>query len=136
MGGGGHLLVHVHSEAQQRDAVHVLELLPEQREVGVQELRDEVRAVAEHGALLRGQSHCGTRAGDEREIAWKPPKTLRPHPRPIRDPGQVRSGIASYHRPSAPLFSVRRQDVRPKHTHSEAQRGHQPVEKLPDPDGA
>ena len=36
----------------------------------------------------------------------------------------------------SPLFSVRRQDVWPKHTHSEAQRGHQPVEKLPDPDGA
>ena len=24
----------------------------------------------------------------------------------------------------------------PKHTHSEAQRGHQPVQKVPDPDGA
>ena len=36
----------------------------------------------------------------------------------------------------SPLFSVRRQDVWPKHTHSEAQRGHQPVENLPDPDGA
>ena len=35
-----------------------------------------------------------------------------------------------------PLSSVRRQDVCPKHTRSEAQGGHQPVEKLPDPDGA
>ena len=48
---------------------------------------------------------------------------------------QVRSGIASHRRPSAPLSSVRRPGVWPKHTHSEALRRHQPVEKAPAPDG-
>ena len=51
----------------------------------------------------------------------------------------VRSGQVRYCQlpPSvSPLFSVGRQEVWPRHTHSEAQRGHQPVEKLPDPDGA
>ena len=54
-------------------------------------------------------------------------------------PGLLRSGLVRYRLlpPSvSPPTSVRRQDVRPKHTHSEAPRGHQPVEKRPDPDGA
>ena len=52
---------------------------------------------------------------------------------------QVRSGQVRYCQspPSVdPLSSVRSQEVWPKHTHSEAQRGHQPLEKRPDPDGA
>ena len=37
---------------------------------------------------------------------------------------------------ASPLSSVQQHDVGPKHTHPEAQSGHQLIEKLPDPDGA
>ena len=49
---------------------------------------------------------------------------------------QVDQGGGGTHRDEALERCSPQQDVWPKHTHSEAQRGHQPVEKLPDPDGA
>ena len=52
----------------------------------------------------------------------------------VSHPGQVR--YCQLPPSVSPLSSVRQQGVSRKHTHSEARRGHQPEDKLPDTDGA